>query len=129
MQSHSFRQDYNKIEQYLFELIKNQVIDPRNITENDFSSIILPDWMLNKLGFADGHFTKTTYNVGALFFFLRKNNNKAPIKQENEMNNTICALGISCELEKLKRKKKIQRWESKDPLDWKSSIKIKENLL
>ena len=113
-----------KIEQYLFKIIKYQIIDPTNITENDFSSEILPDWILNKLGFSDGHFTETTYNVGALFYFLRKDKNKDPVKQKNEINNTICALGISCELEKLKRKKKIQHWKSKDPLDWKSSIKI-----
>ncbi|WDN91052.1 hypothetical protein BuS5_04024 (plasmid) [Desulfosarcina sp. BuS5] len=114
-----------KTEQYLFEIISRQTIDLTNFSENDFS--ILPDRILSELGFSkfDGQFTKKTCDIGTLFYFLR-NKNKDFIQEE--LNNTICAFGISCELEKLKRKKKIRCWESRDPLDLKALIKIEQSL-
>lgn len=114
-----------KTKQYFLNIISRQIIDLTNFSENDFS--ILPDRILSELGFSkfDGQFTKTTCDIGTLFYFLR-NKNKDFIQEE--LNNTIYAFGISCELEKLKRKKKIRCWESRDPLDLKASIKIEQSL-
>lgn len=110
-----------KIERHFFEIISRQIIDLKNLSENDFST--LPDRILSELGFSkfDGQFTKTTCDIGTLFYFLR-NKNKDFV--QDEINSTICAFGISCELEKLKRKKKIGCWKSRDPLNLRASIKI-----
>ena len=126
MKTYNFYETCNKkTEQYLFKIISRQIINPTNLSENDFS--IMPDWVLDELGFSkfNRQFTKTTCNIGILFFFLR---NKKKDFVENEINNTIYALGISCELEKLKRKKKIGCWKSKDPLDLKAIIEIEQSL-
>ena len=123
-----------KIEQCLFEAINHRKIDPMNLSENDFGSNILPNWILNELGFSHStkQFTETTYAIGGLLYFLQNRNinsfQKSFSSQENEINNAVSAFGISCELEKLKRKKKIKKWKSANPLDYNSPIKIDEHL-
>ena len=109
-------------------IIEQQIIDPNNIISNDFSPYNLPDWILNRLGFKkirqEKQFTQTTYDIGMLLFFLQENE-KTRTRQENELINTVSAFALSCELEKLKRKNLIKDWESSDPLDLNSPIKIK----
>jgi len=113
-----------KIEQHFFKIIK--IIDMKNLSENDFSSDILPNWILNELGFEKERITETTYNIGTLLYFLQNSTKKSI--NENQIENTIHALAISSEIEKLKRKKKIEFWKSKNPLNLKSSITVQEKL-
>ena len=113
-----------KIEQYVFMIIEQQIIDPNNIISKDFSPYNLPNWILSQLGFKKfrqkKQFTETTYDIGMLLFFLQ---NPGEDRQEDPIE-TVSAFAVSCELEKLKRKKLIKDWKSSDPLDLNSKIKI-----
>jgi len=123
-----------KIEQYLFDVINQQIIDIANLSEKDFGSDILPDRILNELGFSHSaeQFTETTYTIGTLLYFLRNRNinsfQKSFSSQENKIDNAVSAFGISCELEKLRRKRKIKKWKSANPLGYNSPIKIDGHL-